>query len=539
MILHNIAQYAIIIAAKEIGHRARKRKFTSLEEVFCMDYSFLTLIITALMTGPLPLFFYIFSTYVKAPLLLLFCFWVMCGYGYMITKASPHKPSTRAGLYSPLLTLPIWYLFCTGICNLTNSTDSSFFIGLVTLHMFGLINDMRIPGCSWWHSALLWNLLYDAVLILGFTLGERLSVKKTGETRKRFFYHKKRVAAVFVIVIFAYSLSEFKLFKANENIVDSAHPSYNFHYAGGYSSIDLYPYDVTNKDNILVTLQEPAAFSITDPLEMPILDGAEAAYPVYSAFANACYVNIAEIQEKAQESDSDAVMPIHFQNTIYAYEDLLHGDIDIFFGARPSEAQLQMAKDAGVELKLTPIGKEAFVFFVNENNPVDNLSSEQLRNIYSDKIKNWRKVGGKNLKILAFQRPENSGSQTMMEYFMGDTPLKEPLQAKEPTMGGVVRKIANYENSASALGYSFRYYTTIMMMNSGEDVSGIKLLAMDGVYPDTETIRSGEYPYTTQLYAITTTDRMKAKSTIEPFLEWMIGPQGQQLVSDTGYVAVD
>ncbi|MCM1092183.1 MAG: substrate-binding domain-containing protein [Muribaculum sp.] len=508
-----------------------------------MDYSLLTLIITALMTGLPPLFFYsFFQTTVITPLLLLFCFWVMCGYGYMFTKANPHKPSARAELYSPMLTLLIWYLFCMGICNLANSTGSStrLLIGLVTLHIFGFINDIRIPGCSQWHSALLWNLLYDAVLILGLILGEWISVKKTGEPRKQIFYHKKRAAAVLVIVIFAYSLSEFKLFKENENVVTSAHPSYNFHYyAGGYSSIDLHPYDVTNEDNILVTLQEPAAFSITDPLEMPILDGAEAAYPVYSAFANACYASIAEIQEQAQESDSDAVMPIHFQNTIYAYEDLLYGDIDIFFGARPSEAQLQMAKDVGVELKLTPIGKEAFVFFVNENNPVYSLSSEQLRDIYSGRIKNWRKVGGKNLKILAFQRPENSGSQTMMEYFMGDTPLKEPLQTEEPTMSGVVSRIASYENSTSALGYSFRYYTTIMMMNSGEDVSGIRLLAVDGVYPDTETIRSGEYPYTTQLYAITTTDRMKAKNTIEPFLEWMIGPQGQQLVSDTGYVAVD
>lgn len=398
---------------------------------------------------------------------------------------------------------------------------------------------IQIPGCDPWHSILLLNLLYDTALISGFTLGERLSAKKTGETRI-FSYRKKSVTAALVIIISAYLLGEFALFKQRENIVDSAHPSYNFHYAGGYSSIDLEPYDVTNEDNILATLQEPVAFSITDPQEMPIMDGAEAAYPVYSAFANACYVNIAEIQEKVQESNSGAVMPIQFQNTIYAYEKLLSGDIDIFFGARPSEAQLQMAKKAGVELKLTPIGKEAFVFFVNENNPVDGLSSEQLRGIYSGGITNWRKVGGENQKILAFQRPENSGSQTMMEYFMGDTPLKKPLQAEsELSMGGVVRETAAYENSTSALGYSFRYYTTIMMTNSGEDVAGIKLLAVDGVYPDSEIIRSEEYPYTTQLYAITTTDRMKAQSNIEPFLEWMIGPQGQQLVSDTGYVAIN
>ncbi|MBD5452889.1 MAG: hypothetical protein HDR30_00995, partial [Lachnospiraceae bacterium] len=312
-------------------------------------------------------------------------------------------------------------------------------------------------------------------------------------------------------VVFLNSLSEFALFKQRENIVDSARPSYKFSYAGGYSSIDLDPYDVTNEDNILATLQEPASFSITEPLEMPIMDGAEAAYPVYSAFANACYVNIAEIQE----SKSNIVVPIQFQNTIYAYEKLLSGDIDIFFGARPSEAQLQMAKEAGVELKLTPIGKEAFVFFVNENNPVDSLSSAQLRDIYSGKITNWRKVGGENQKI-------------------------KPLQAEsEMSMGGAVREIAAYENSTSALGYSFRYYTTIMMTKSGENVDGIKLLSVDGIYPNTETIRSVEYPYTTQLYAITTTDRMNAKSTIEPFLEWMTGPQGQQIVSDTGYVAVN
>lgn len=518
-----------------------------------MLYYFLTWFITVLMLL-LPLWISSFPAlgslhlsiliYAGTLLLLLFCFLVMCGYGYLITKARPHKPVTRAGLYVPMLLPLVWYLFLMGICNLSNETGelTAVFLAIGTLHYFGVLiseADLLVPGCSPWHSMLLWNLLYDAVLILGFTLGERLSVKKTGETRMRFFY-KKRTAVFLVLVISAYSLSELVLLKQRENILDSAEPSYNFRYADGYSSIDLRPYDVTNEDHILAVLQEPAAFSITDPLEMPVMDGAEAAYPVYSAFANACYADIAGIQKNAQESDSGAVMPVQFRNTIYAYHKLLSGDIDLFFGARPSEAQLQMAREAGVELVLTPIGKEAFVFFVNENNPVEDLSSGQLRDIYSGEITNWRRVGGENVKILAFQRPENSGSQTMMEYFMGDTPLKEPLQAEyEASMGGVVRETADYKNSASSLGYSFRYYTTIMMTNSGEDVAGIKLLCVDGVYPDIETIRSGEYPYTTQLYAITTTDRMKAKSTIEPFLAWMTGPQGQQIVSDTGYVAID
>ncbi|MCH5274239.1 MAG: substrate-binding domain-containing protein [Lachnospiraceae bacterium] len=511
-----------------------------------MVYFFLTLIVTLLVTLMFPLITWItflanVPLFVYVPVQLLLSFAVMCGYGYMITKVKhPRKPASMMAIYLPLFLPFIWHLICRGICNIQNLSGSLFevLLGFVSFHLFGVLVSPQIPGFNQWHSILLVNLFYDCILILGFAAGERLSAKRTEVERKPFAYHKKVIAAVLILVFSAYALSEYVLFKQRENIVESAHPSYNFAYAGGYSSIDLRPYSVENEENILAKLEEPSIVIITDPQEMPIMDGAEAAYPVYSAFANACYENIAEIQEKAGES-KDNIMPIQFTNTIYAYEKLLSGEIDIFFGARPSEAQFKMAEEAGVELELTPIGKEAFVFFVNEENPVNTLSSDQLRAIYSGEINNWNKVGGTNQRILAFQRPKNSGSQTMMEYFMGDTPLREPLEIEyDAGMGDIIRDVADYENSASALGYSFRYYTTIMFADTDEGVPGIKLLAVDGVYPDTATIQSGEYPYTTQLYAITVVGRADAKSTLEPFLTWMIGPQGQQIVSDTGYVAI-
>ena len=145
-----------------------------------MAYFFLTLIITALMTFLPPFFLYLIfpepfgvsmPIYVSAPLLLLFCFIVMFGYGYMITKASPYKPSTKAGLYAPLVTPLIWYLFIMGICNLFNTIDewAMLFLGLGTIHLFGVTvieEGVQIPGCDMWHSILLWNLLYDAALLL-------------------------------------------------------------------------------------------------------------------------------------------------------------------------------------------------------------------------------------------------------------------------------------------------------------------------------------------------------------------------------------
>lgn len=495
-----------------------------------------------------------------AVLFLVLCFLVMMWYGYSKAK----KMKDRTAVYSFLFIPVLWYLFCTAFMNALDLSR--------TEDLFGILIQVFVTFCPYgvfaWeslsldtiftdstHIILLLNLLYYAFIILSFAAGERLYVRKMNETRKPFVIPKRKLIIFCTVFISVYSLSEFALYQHRKNIVPTAHTAYGFAYEGGYSSTNLGPYYVENGSNILAKLDEPSTFTISNPLDMPVLDGAEAAYPIYSAFANACYDDIAKIQStaKSQARDKSTIMPIRFENSIYAYESLLEGEVDIFFGAKPSAEQIQMADDAGKELVLTPIGKEGFVFFVNDKNPVDTLNSEQIRSIYAGEITNWREVGGEHKKILAYQRPSNSGSQTMMEYFMGETPLKDPLEAEYyDSMGGILRGVAAYNNETSAIGYSFRYYATLMAEESSEgnakfsdnESGGIKFLSVDGVYPDEETIRSGEYPLTTQLYAITVIDKNRAtgtysKETIEPFLEWMTGPQGQQIVADTGYVSLE
>lgn len=299
-------------------------------------------------------------------------------------------------------------------------------------------------------------------------------------------------------------------------------PSYGFDYAGGYSSTDLTPYDITNTNNRLPKLEGGADFSISDADSMPVLDGAEAAFPVYSAFANAVYKNVREVSLEKEV--------VSFTNTIYAYERLLSGDADIYFGAEPSAEQRKMAEDAGKELVMTPIGKEAFVFFANPENSIKSLTVEQIKDIYSGKIKNWSEVGGSSGKIIAFQRPKNSGSQTLLEKIMGDTPIIEPLKEEVPEgMGGIIEQVADYRNYDNSIGFSFRFFAT--GMNGSTD---IRLLAIDGVDPSPENIASGTYPFTASLYAITL--KSNPNKNISPFLEWMQGEQGQQIVEEIGYI---
>lgn len=529
-----------------------------------------------------------------AVLFLFFCFMIMRWYGYAKAgKIYPQidkipydsedsaiiyrTPADRTQIYTSLCFPLIWYLFWTAVMNIFDIYVNEDLLGIFiqifvmfnpygvlayeSLEMFTGIDSFLIDDS---HFILLLNLLYYGFLIMSFVIGERHYIRKMNETRKPLNISGKKLIFYCTVIICLFSVSEFALYQHRKNVVPSARTarSYGFAYEGGYSSTNLEPYYVENESNILAKLDEPSTFTIYDPLDMPILDGAEAVYPVYSAFANACYYNIAEIQEYGKEQrrhgsipDEYIVMPIRFTNTIRAYEKLLDGEVDICFGAKPSEEQLQMATEQGKEVVLTPIGKEGFVFFVNDANPVDSLTIDQLKGIYSGKIKNWKKVGGTNDKILAFQRPENSGSQTMMEYFMGDTRLKDPLEAEYyESMGGVLKDVAAYDNGKASIAYSFRYFATIMTeenssgsakLSNTDTEGGIKFLAVNGVYPTDETIRSGEYPLTTELYAITVNDPNRAdniniyyKDTIEPFVEWMTSSQGQQIVAETGYVSL-
>ncbi|PZD95752.1 hypothetical protein DNH61_14220 [Paenibacillus sambharensis] len=264
-------------------------------------------------------------------------------------------------------------------------------------------------------------------------------------------------------------------------------------------------------------LAEPAVLALRE--QLPRLDGATALYPLYAAFAQAVY-------PEGEYSPYDSI--VSSTTTRQAYDRLIEGEVDIVFAAQPSEEQLAAAAEKGVELKLTPIGKEAFVFFVHADNPVMGLSSSQLRDIYSGRVNNWSEVGGDSREIRAFQRPENSGSQTILISFMGETPIEEPpTEDVAGGMGDIITQTADYRNYPNAIGYSFLFYATEMASNGD-----IRLLAVDGVNPSRETIRSGEYPLAKSFYAVTAGSD---NPNIERLINWILSPQGQDLVYKTGY----
>lgn len=305
-----------------------------------------------------------------------------------------------------------------------------------------------------------------------------------------------------------------------------------------YSRIDRIPVFAEDAVNVSLKRFEPfkpgspvavlpqkAALTLSE--DLPQFDCALALYPVVTAFVQAVYDEDASREVIAKRGGL-----YYYSPSPAAWESLTNGHTDIILATVPSAAQVEYAREKGVEFVLTPIGKEAFVFFVNVENPVDGLTVAQLQDIYGGKITGWKQVGGKNWRIRAFQRNEGSGSQNTLVKFMAGKPLMSPPQNENiGGMGGIVSHIANYKNFKNALGFSFRYFVQEIM---GEE--HVKMLAINGVYPDKASIRDGSYPLAYDFYAVTRADN--ANPNVDEFIQWMLSPQGQYLIEASGYVAI-
>ena len=286
-------------------------------------------------------------------------------------------------------------------------------------------------------------------------------------------------------------------------------------------SINVNEYLPFDEDSKIVKIDSKALKFMGTKL--PVIDGATAAFPVYSAFVHAVYPDTTLLGGGVFE----------YNNTIGGYQKLAERKTDIFIGAAPSKEQRDYAAECGTTFEYTQIGSEAFVFFVHKDNPINSLTAEQIRGIYSGEITNWSEVGGADEKIMAFQRNEGSGSQSMMLRFMGDTPLMEP-EKKEIVggMGGIIEQVADYKSKSGSIGFSFRYYVEGIIQNPD-----IKLIAVDGIAPTVENIKNETYPIVAPVYAVTYKDN--PNPNVATLVEWMLSDEAQYIIEQTGYVGVN
>jgi phosphate transport system substrate-binding protein len=220
---------------------------------------------------------------------------------------------------------------------------------------------------------------------------------------------------------------------------------------------------------------------------------------------------------------------IYHHGTHASFEQLIQKNADLILTARTaSDDEICLSDSLGVTLIETPIALDAFVFLNNVHNPVDALTTNEIQDIYTGNITHWNEVGGTNTEIHPYQRNLNSGSQELMKSLvMGNLPM---LDLPDMIIYGMMGLINQIEYDKEGLGYSVNYYTQYMVRSDS-----IKLLAVDEVYPNYNSIRNNEYGYTTIVYVVIRED-LDITSTAYKLYELLLNASGQNVIKESGYI---
>lgn len=280
----------------------------------------------------------------------------------------------------------------------------------------------------------------------------------------------------------------------------------------------------------LITLSPPpspvptASTYVFTRENLPRLDGSTSTAPLAEAV---CSVLLGESREEVADL-------VQFNKTTTAYYNLINGNADLLIIGEPNEEVQAEAKRKGFVWEREPFATDAFVFVVNENNPVNSITVAQAKAIYTGEITNWKELGGADLEIIPFQRNADAGSQALMEKLvMQGTPMMDaPTDYLVATMGQLMEAVKSYDNTDAAIGYSVYYYAEEMRM-----AQGLKLLALEGVEPNPETIRAEEYPLVNPKYVVIPADAAEGAPNRVLF-NWILSEEGQKLVGHEGYVSV-
>jgi len=207
---------------------------------------------------------------------------------------------------------------------------------------------------------------------------------------------------------------------------------------------------------------------------------------------------------------------------------LLNGSTEIANASRPIKpAEVQKLKEkfktAGIEI---PCAKDGLSVFLNKGNKVSELSIQQLRAIFSGKITNWKEVGGDDAKIRLYGRESSSGT---FEFFREHV-VNGDFAANVQTLPGTAAIVNAVAKDKYSIGYGGAAYA-----EGVKDCKVKKDAKSKGVLPTAATIKNKTYPISRYLFMY-----LKSKPTGETkaFIDWILSPEGQKLVVETGYFPV-
>ena len=214
---------------------------------------------------------------------------------------------------------------------------------------------------------------------------------------------------------------------------------------------------------------------------------------------------------------------LEFKGSTYGFGTLMVGGCDIAASSREVSAnELDMARPRDVAFNEYIIGTYSVAVIVNAANPVASLATNQVRDIFTGAIQNWKDLGGPDAPIHLHIRDPISGT------YLG---FQELAMEKKPYAMGL-KTHTNYADIANAVGRdanSIGYVSTELAASAG-----VKAVSIGGVSPTAAAVNQGQYPYARVLRLYT--DKARESRVAKDFIELVQSPRGQKILDDTGFV---
>ncbi|MDD4163764.1 MAG: substrate-binding domain-containing protein [Eubacteriales bacterium] len=257
--------------------------------------------------------------------------------------------------------------------------------------------------------------------------------------------------------------------------------------------------------------------------KLPIINGCSSTYALNVAISSELF-NLTLEQAKNQIKNGDHI------GEDGNWLNLFENKCDLLLSKKISESSLEYAdSNYNTKLKQTPIAKIGYVFLVNTQNPVDSLTIEQIKAIYSGEIKNWKDIGGNDQPITAFQHGEST-IQKYIRNLVGKTKLMEPPSVFVPGQGNMYDTVPGVNDfSVGSIGYC--EYNENLYTANGK----VKAIKINGNYANKQTISDESYPCFDYYYVICPANNVK-DSPSDQLIEWLLTDAGQNVVEQAGYI---
>lgn len=268
----------------------------------------------------------------------------------------------------------------------------------------------------------------------------------------------------------------------------------------------------------------------------PKIDGSTSTLPIVKRIYSVMY-------DENADGYHDA-FPETASKTVPSYYKLIDGEVDLIIVPSASNDVLTAAKQKGVELEFHKIAAEALIFITPKDNSTENITRNQIRDIYLNYgIKNWRELGGPDKTLVPICRNSDSGSQSQLNNFiLNNEPIHPEIENNfvALTMEDILYQVADYHTGGKddtptnsfALGYTLYAYlkNTDRITGIGND---LKILSYEGVAPTDQTVADGSYPLTDGYYAVIRND-IKEDHPTHAIIKWLKSENGAAAITDLG-----